>query len=232
MSQKRKKPRASAISQGSRSTSARGGEPAIAVESLALPEPPEPRTERGVYASIWLVTVFALILYWGGLYVDSYGGHFNPLVFARGDMLADVEARVPKNEADALFARGRKVYTTFCAACHQPNGRGIAGQFPPLAGSDWINGVGPNRNIRLVLDGLQGPITVSGQQFNNVMLAWRPQLSDEDIAAALTFVRTNKEWGNSSTPVSVEKVAEIRKATEGRAGYWTADELLAIPDSD
>lgn len=231
MSQKRKKPGASS-GKGSRSSSARNATRAIACESLAAPEPAEPRAERGVYTSIWLVTFFSLILYWGGLYVDSYGGHFNPLVFARGEMLADVEARVPKSEADALFARGRQVYTTFCAACHQPNGLGVAAQFPPLAGSEWVNGVGPNRVIRLVLDGLQGPITVKGQQFNNVMLAWRPQLNDEDIAAVLTYVRTNKDWGNSGTAVSPEEVAEIRQATAGRSGYWTADELLAVPDSD
>lgn len=202
------------------------------VESVALPEPPEPGAARGVYVSIWLVTVFALILYWGGLYVDSEGGHFHPLVFNRGDMYADLEARVPKSETDEMFARGRKVFTTYCAACHQPNGLGVPGQFPPLAGSEWVNAAGPNRLIRLVLDGLQGPITVKGQSFNNVMLAWRPQLKDEDIAAVLTFIRGNKDWGNNAGPVSVEKVAEIRQATADRGRYWTAEELLAIPESD
>lgn len=229
MSQNRsKKPRASS-GQGARKAGSHG---VLVAESIAVVEPPEPQAERGVYTSIWLVTFFALILYWAGLYVDSYGGHFNSLVSARGDMLADLEDRVPKSETDELFARGKQVYTTYCVACHQPNGRGVAGQFPPLAGSDWVNGVGPNRMVRIVLNGFQGPVTVSGQQFNNVMLAWRAQLNDEDIAAVLTFVRTNKDWGNSSTAVSAAKVAEIRQATEGRSGYWTADELLAIPDSD
>jgi mono/diheme cytochrome c family protein len=235
VSQKRSKnPRASsrkAVRKGG-PREAKRAKPVVVAESLAAQEPPEPRTERGVYSSIWLVTVFSLILYWAGLYVDSYGGHFNPLVFARGDMLADVEARVPKSEADELFNRGKQVYTTYCVACHQPNGRGVAGQFPPVAGSDWVNGVGPNRMIRIVLDGLQGPITVNGQQYNNVMLAWKAQLDDEDIAAVLTYVRTNEDWGNSGTAVSAAKVAEIRQATEGRSGYWTADELLAIPDAD
>lgn len=232
MSQKRSKKPHAKRGKDARHTGARVVGPVVMAEFLAAVEPPEPRAARGVYTSIWLVTVFALILYWGGLYVDSYGGHFNPLVFARGEMLADVEARVPRSEADELFARGRKVYTTYCVACHQANGRGMAGQFPPLADSDWVNGVGPNRMIRIVLNGLQGPISVSGQQFNNVMLAWRAQLSDEDVAAVLTFVRTNKDWGNSAAPVPAAKVAEIRQATEDKVGYWTAGELLAIPDSD
>ncbi|MCB1127186.1 MAG: cytochrome c [Verrucomicrobiae bacterium] len=176
--------------------------------------------------------MFALLLYWGGMYVDSYGGHFNALVFNRGDMLADVEARVPKSEADALIAKGRQVFTTFCAACHQPNGQGLVGQFPPLVDSDWVIGGGPNRIIRIVLDGLQGPITVKGQQYNNVMLPWRQQLDDESIAAVVTYIRSNKDWGHSASAVTPAQVKTIRDATADRSGYWNAEDLLAIPDSD
>jgi len=206
--------------------------PPISPDPLATPEPPEPRMGRGFETPIWLVTLLALVIYWGGLYVDSFGGSFNPLVTTRGEMLADLEARVPHSETDALLARGRQVYTTYCVACHQPNGQGLPNQFPPLAGSDWVSTAGPNRLVRVVLNGLQGPITVSGQQFNNVMLAWRSQLKDEDIAAVLTYVRGNKEWGNSAGAVTVEKVTAIREATKDKAGYWSPDELLALPDSD
>lgn len=192
----------------------------------------EPRIGNTFHTPMWLVSLFGIALYWGGLYLHQNAGAFNPLVFQRGEYYADLEQRVPKSEADALIAQGRRVYSTYCSACHQPNGRGVAGQFPPLAGSDWVNGVGPNRMIRIVLDGLQGPITVNGQSFNNVMLPWRDQLSDEDIAAVLTFVRVNKDWGNAGTAVTPAQVKKIRDTTADKGGNWTAAELLAIPDSD
>lgn len=195
-------------------------------------EPAEPRTGTAFYTPIWLVAVFGLALYWATLYVDRHGGGFNPMVFTPGELLADVEARVPRSEADALFARGRQVYNTYCSACHQPNGRGVPNQFPPLAGSDWVLTEGPNRIIRIVLHGLQGPITVNGVGYNNVMLPWRDQLSDEDIAAVVTFVRGNKDWGNDAGPATAAQVKAIRQATAGRDTAWTAQELLAIPVKD
>jgi mono/diheme cytochrome c family protein len=193
---------------------------------------PEPRLARAVEIPMWLVACFGAMLYWGGLYLDDNGGAFHPLVFNQGERLADLEARVPHSESDALVTQGRKVYMTYCVACHQPTGRGTPGQFPPLAGSDWVNGQGPNRQIRIVLNGLQGPITVTGQPYNNVMLPWRDQLSDADIAAVLTFVRGNKEWGNTADAVTPANVAAIREATKDRSTYWDPAELLQIPDKD
>ena len=181
---------------------------------------------------MWLVALLGLGMYWATLYLDRYAGAFNPLIFNRGDLLADVEARVPRSEAGALLIQGRKVYNLYCTACHQPNGRGLPGQFPPLAGSDWVNVDGPNRLIRIVLNGLQGPITVNGNEYNNIMLPWRDQLSDADIAAVLTYVRGNKEWGNLSSPVLPAQVARIREATQDRASNWSPAELLAIPVKD
>lgn len=198
-------------------------------------EPPEPRADATFYTPIWLVAVFGVFLYWGSTYVDRNGGGFNPLVFTPGERLADVEARVPRSEADALLAQGRKVYNLYCTACHQPNGRGDASRgFPPLAGSDWVLAEGPNRIIRIVLNGLQGPITVNGVQYDNQMLPWRDQLTDEDIAAVITFIRGNKEWGNNAGPATPAQVKAIRNATESRGTYtpWTAAELLTIPVKD
>jgi len=206
---------------------ARGGSVAVAGAEHA-----EPRAGEEFHTPIWLVAVFGVFLYWGTMYVDRNGGGFNPLVFSQGEMLADLEARVPRSESDALLARGRLVYNMYCTACHQPNGRGLPGQFPPVAGSDWVQVDGPNRIIRIVLNGLQGPMTVNGAEYNNVMLPWRDQLSDEDIAAVVTFVRGNKEWGNSAGPATPAQVKAIRAATDARGTYWTAPELLAIPAKD
>lgn len=191
-----------------------------------------PAVGTGATTPLWLVGLFGVMLYWTTMYLDRNGGGFNPLVFNQGELLADLEARVPRSEADALLAQGRKIYTVYCSACHQPNGRGTPNQFPPLAGSDWVLTEGPNRIIRIVLNGLQGPITVNGNEYNNVMLPWRDQLSDQDIAAVVTFIRGNAEWGNNAGPATPAQVKAIRDATASRGTSWTAQELLGIPLKD
>jgi mono/diheme cytochrome c family protein len=115
--------------------------------------------------------------------------------------------------------------------CHQPTGKGIPNQFPPLAESDWVAQAGPGRLIRLVLDGVQGPIKVNGVDWNNAMPPWKELLKDEDIAAVLTYVRQNKAWGNSAGPVTPEQVKAVREKEAARSTAWSGDELMAIPDT-
>ena len=95
-------------------------------------------------------------------------------------------------------------------------------------------GGGPNRIIRLVLYGGQGPISVLGQQYPGTtpMTPWKDTLNDKEIAAALSYVRN--AWGNKAPVVMPEKVAEIRarEKTAGFTGYRNAAELLKIPDKD
>jgi mono/diheme cytochrome c family protein len=112
------------------------------------------------------------------------------------------QGRVPE-----IMAAGEKVYLGNCAACHQPTGVGLPGAFPPLAGSDYLE-----RDRKDVLSaalfGLSGPVTVNGVQYNGVMPSMG-YLSDEDLAAALTYVLNS--WGNSGAAVSVAEVAALRE---------------------
>ncbi|MBU6399728.1 MAG: cytochrome c [Verrucomicrobia bacterium] len=105
----------------------------------------------------------------------------------------------------ARLEHGKQLFTTICALCHQPDGRGIAGKFPPLAGSDFLN-ADKDRAIKTVLNGRQGEILVNGQTFNNSMPSF--PLSDEDIAAALTYVYHS--FGNSGQLVSATEVKTLR----------------------
>jgi mono/diheme cytochrome c family protein len=111
-----------------------------------------------------------------------------------------------------------------CAACHQANGEGLAGTFPPLAGSEWVT-KDPETAIRIVLSGVSGPIDVKGQSYNSLMPA-PAGLDDEKVAAVLTYVRKN--FGNSAEPVEAAKVAEVRASLAGRTTPWTAQELNAL----
>ena len=110
---------------------------------------------------------------------------------------------------------------TVCAACHQLTGLGIPAAFPPLAGSEVVQGP-PERVIAIVLHGLQGPITVKGATYNGVMAAWS-QLTDAQIAAIITYERSS--WGNTAPAVTPDQVAAVRKATASRATAWTLAEL-------
>lgn len=196
-------------------------------------EHPEPVASGSGRIPLWLWALLALSFSWGTHYLGDNGGDFHPLVYDRGDHLSDLKARIPKSEASEARVRGRRVYNIYCAACHQPHGKGIPGQFPPLVDSEWVIVGGPNRLIRIVLNGMQGPVSVRGSEYNNVMLPWRDQLADEDIAAVLTFIRGNKEWAHQASLVTPAQVKAIRDATASRgATAWTAPELLSIPSSD
>ena len=122
--------------------------------------------------------------------------------------VAATERELPRAE---LLARGQQVYAANCAACHQLGGEGTAGAFPPLARSDYLM-ADKDRAIGVVLHGLSGEVTVNGQKFNGVMPSLG--LSDTDIAAVLSYVRTN--FGNrASDLVSLRDVSRVRAAGIG-----------------
>jgi mono/diheme cytochrome c family protein len=121
------------------------------------------------------------------------------------------------------YDAGKKLYMTTCFACHQATGLGLPGAFPPLAGAELVNANDPGKMIRIVLHGLQGPITVKGTAFNSVMPGLGNTLKDQQIADVITYVRG--AWNNTGAPVSVEAVVAVRAAYPGRANMWTYAEL-------
>jgi mono/diheme cytochrome c family protein len=128
----------------------------------------------------------------------------------------------PLNAAQqALYEKGRTIYTGICAGCHQPGGAGLEGLAPPLVDSDWV--LGPaDRAARIILHGLNGPVTVSGVVWRLEMPALA-QLSDEDIAGVLTYIR--REWEHTAAPVAPGDVAKWRAENSSRNRAWTAEEL-------
>ncbi|MFT5686936.1 MAG: mono/diheme cytochrome c family protein [Myxococcota bacterium] len=131
----------------------------------------------------------------------------------------------PKPEPAPATARtGEQVYAQVCIACHQANGEGLPGAFPPLVASDWAVG-DPERPIKIILSGLQGPIEVKGTTYNSIMTPQGSILSDVEIANVLTYVRST--WGNAADAVTAEQVTAVRTATADRTAPWTVAELNA-----
>jgi nitrite reductase (NO-forming) len=109
---------------------------------------------------------------------------------------------------------GRVLFKGTCSVCHQENGKGLAGVFPPLDESDYLL-TDKRRAIEVVLNGLSGPITVNGNPYNSVMPPMS-QLNDDEIANILTYVLI--AWNNQDGVVTPEEVAEVRATTERPKG--------------
>jgi mono/diheme cytochrome c family protein len=137
-----------------------------------------------------------------------------------GTPAASAASAAPQPSGAQLFQR--------CAVCHQATGQGVPGAFPPLAGSEWATAGNAAVPIRVVLHGLQGPVTVKQQRFSGAMPAYGTgqAMSDAEVAAVLTYVRS--AWGNSAGAVSAEEVARERAATASRTTPWTAADLTPL----
>ncbi|MCA2995863.1 c-type cytochrome [Gemmatimonas sp.] len=122
--------------------------------------------------------------------------------------------------------KGQELYGR-CMACHQQNGDGMPGAFPPLAGSEWVTGPA-SRPIAILLHGLQGEITVKGTKYNSMMMAYGTgvPMTDEEVASVLTYVRAS--FGNTASAVTVEEVAKVRAATAGRSSPMSQKDLEAL----
>ncbi|MCA6074922.1 c-type cytochrome [Fulvivirga sedimenti] len=100
--------------------------------------------------------------------------------------------------------RGKEIYNQLCIACHQANGEGIPGAFPPLAKSDYLL-EDITRGIHAVKFGLQGEIVVNGKTYNSIMTS--QQLTDPEVADVLNYVLNS--WGNSHDYISPEQVKAV-----------------------
>jgi mono/diheme cytochrome c family protein len=167
----------------------------------------------------WAAAVAALVF--GGYYMGRYSGAFTGEAAVHAGPVLEHHAAGAAGEAEERVDGGA-VFSGHCAACHQATGLGLPGVFPPLAGSEYVNG-DPGRLARLVLHGLTGPVTVAGATFNGAMPAWADQLKDGEVAAVLTYVRSH--FGNSTAAVTPDVVAAARAATASRTAPWTAAEL-------
>jgi nitrite reductase (NO-forming) len=155
------------------------------------------------------------LLVYSGQEVDAtYLGVYQ-LPGAAGSKVAALESEMKKviagdpkiaaKEKEIFFEKGKRVYSQTCFACHQAEGKGLAGVFPPLANSDYLM-ADKDRAIRAVTKGLSGEIMVNGVKYNGVMPP--VMLTDDQIAHVLTYVRN--VGSNAGDMVTVEEVKKVR----------------------
>lgn len=123
------------------------------------------------------------------------------------------------------FESGKKIFAVRCASCHQSNGLGISGQYPPLAGSKWATS-DPALISYIILKGLKGEIVVKGETYGTsaaVNMAAVP-IDDREIANVSTYVRM--AWGNTASEVTQEEVAKYRDETKEQQEQWTGEQLV------
>jgi cbb3-type cytochrome c oxidase subunit III len=125
-------------------------------------------------------------------------------------------------------ADGAKVFATVCASCHQASGQGVPGAFPPLAGSEWVTG-DEARLVKIILHGVTGEIDVEGEIYAGMMPPWGGALSDAEVAAVATYVRSN--FGNKAPAVTVDTVKRLRDQYKSRKTPWTAQELAVAAET-
>ena len=109
--------------------------------------------------------------------------------------------------ADANLNHGQSLYSDYCATCHQANGMGVDGAFPPLKGSGVVNRLDATKHIDVVLSGLQGA-RASGVVYTAPMPAFGSTLSDAAVAAIVDYERSS--WGNHGKLIGPAQVANER----------------------
>ena len=186
-------------------------------------EQAEPRDGREP-VPLWLTVFYGVVVFWAGYYLASYNGGFRPDIYDENSLRVGPAVDATESEPDPAV-QGKRLFTVNCAACHQQSGKGVAGQFPPLAASEWVLGE-PAVLIRILLHGLQGPVSVLGETYNGNMPAFATKLDDQQLALVLTYIR--QSWGNEAEEVTPEWIAQTRENEKGRVMAWTAEELQAV----
>lgn len=181
--------------------------------------------------STWVFLVGTVVALIAGSVIFNSGELFNYDSFVKKGYIQKEEEGagnlVPKGPASEVYlAVGGALYSSKCAACHQANGAGLPGAFPPLAKSEWVE-ESPFIPLLVAANGLNGPIEVAGQKYNSVMASQNvaSDFNDFQLAALVYFLQNS--WGNQVDKVyTPAQIAQFRKAHEEHGGgMFTAEAL-------
>jgi mono/diheme cytochrome c family protein len=151
-------------------------------------------SKKSFYPLLAIILIFTLVTY----RINNYYLYSQDKV-----EINKQNSHVKKQKSDS----GKKLYEDNCMSCHQSDGSGVPGMYPPLQKSDWVNG-DKNRLIKIMLNGLQGEIEVNGESYIQSMPSHK-YLTDSQISEVLSFIRNN--FGNNASDVKKDEVTVIRQ---------------------
>lgn len=199
-----------------------GTKPAIKPAQLRERLDPDEKQRPLPWFMVMLIGAMAM---WGVSYIVG----MNTVLGSRyGDSRTPAALEPPPVQTSGTIAGtqptvdGAQLYAAKCAACHQASGLGIPGVFPPLSGSEWVLG-SDKVLVQIPLHGVSGPLQVKGETYNGAMPSFNA-LADEEIAAVLTFVRS--QWGNNAPPVTSATVKAGRETTSARNAPWASGDEI------
>jgi len=171
------------------------------------------RAETPAPVPTWAWVLLLVIIAWATFYITQQW--YAPEEFASTPTYSQYYGKGPSSPTKGTSGAtktdiGAQLFRTSCASCHQANGEGIPGSFPPLAGDPVVTAQDPTEHIRIVLFGLQGK-NIDGTEYAAQMPAWSKQLSDQEVAEIINHERTS--WGNDAPTVTTKDVRKVR-ATE------------------
>lgn len=164
--------------------------------------------DEGVRPLPWFLVMFlGAMAMWGAFYIYiTPSGEES----SYGDQRTITTLRPPLAAEGAVD--GKQIFGGKCAACHQATGLGVAGVFPPLAGSEWV--LGDEKVLsNILLHGINGELEVKGSQYKGAMPSWKT-MSDIELAAVMSYIRA--EWGNQGAAIKPETVKAQRELGKTR----------------
>ncbi|MDR5171397.1 cytochrome c [Methylobacillus flagellatus] len=196
----------------------------LALHDDAMHETAEP-FEDTIKGPVWFYLFVVLSMVVGAFYLGRHMGRLDTAAHI-GFLHEGGKPGQAQESAPAATVSGASIFGSRCATCHQANGQGVPGAFPPLVGAKYVL-ESPEVLVNIILHGLQGEIEVAGQTYNGIMPPWASQLGDEEVAAVASYIRS--ELGdNKADKVDAALVKKVREQTKDRQTPWTADELEAL----
>jgi mono/diheme cytochrome c family protein len=189
----------------------------IEMHAAAMREMSEPKD--GIHPTpVGYIIACLFFTMWGGWYIGTYAGNWTAdgLAERAAGMGVPVATAAPQDPMEL----GAEIYNA-CMQCHQADGKGVPGSFPPLTDSEYVKG-DAKRLSAILLNGLQGELKVNGATYNSQMPAWKESYNDEEIAAVATYIRT--KFGPNAGKVDKALVEGVRKEF-GAKGPWFEQSL-------
>lgn len=191
---------------------------------IALNDEKHPPTVGFLRAPLIFVFVFGCLVFVCSIQLAETTNEFG--LHPKKEEVELTEEQKETRRLERKIVSGKKLFGQNCASCHQSNGLGLPGQFPPLVDSRWATS-DPGLISQIILKGLKGPIEVKGETYGQA-LAMAPliNLNDREIANITTYVR--QAWGNQASEISEDQVSGYRTDSADKEDQWTGEQLRSL----